>query len=104
MEGGGGLGERKGGQGQRVGSKESVMEIEVIEIETGSNKEEENDMKMTGRMGSVIVTPTLNTNVIKIKQHDTGRFIETNNDKFTGHVRGLILGFEMMGSGDDLKG
>ena len=58
---------------------------------------------MTGRMGSVIVTPTLKTNVIKIKQYDTGRFIKMNNDKCTGHVRGLILGFEMMGSGDDLK-
>ena len=35
--------------------------------------------------------------VIKIKQHDTGRFIKTNNEKCTGHVRGSILGFEMMG-------
>ena len=33
------------------GSEESFMEIEVIEIETGSNKEEENDRKMMGRMG-----------------------------------------------------
>ena len=49
------------------------------------------------------VTPTLKTNVKEIKQHDTGRVIKVNNDKCTGHVRGLILGFEMMGSGDDLK-
>ena len=58
---------------------------------------------MTGRMGSVIVTPTLKTNVMEIKQHDTGRFIKANNEKCTGHLIGLILGFEMMGSGDDLK-
>ena len=84
------------------GSEESVRKIEVIESETGSIKEEENDRKMTVRMGSVM-TPTLKTNAMEIKQQNTGRFIRANNDKCTGHVRGLILGFEMMGSGDDLK-
>ena len=41
------------GKEYKVKSEESIRNIEVIEIETGSKKEEENDSKMTGRMGSV---------------------------------------------------
>ena len=72
----------------------------------GSGRIEEDDNVKKGGMGSVSMTQSLKPRIVKMKQEDTGRFMgggDNDNETSTGHVRGLIMGFEMMESGDDLK-
>ena len=98
--------EREGGKGEEVkdsGSKGMVRKI-MEGRGNGSGRIEEDDNVKKGGMGSVSLTQSLKPKV-KMKQEDTGRFMggDNDNDTSTGHVRGLIMGFEMMESGDDLK-
>ena len=92
-----GEGRRKGGGGRGIRVKRNGQEEYE---ENGSGRiEEDNNIKKGG------MTQSLKPRIIKMKQEDTGRFMggDNDNDTSTGHVRGLIMGFEMMESGDDLK-
>ena len=82
----------------------SVRKTEFSEVGTRNKERKEDDRKRTGRMGSATLTPTLKRKVSGIKLHEEGAFKTLVSDNGTGHVRGLILGFErILESGDDLK-
>ena len=65
-------------------------------------QEDEDDRKMTGRLGSMTMAPALKRNVSEIKMHGGKMFM--GNDNASGQVGGLVRKFKaMMTSRDNLK-
>ena len=90
--------------GPKIGNRESVRKIEIKMVGIQNKAREEDDRKMMGKMESMSLATTLKRKVNEIKQQEDRTFSKMTDDKVTGHVEGLVMGFErMMASGDDLQ-